>query len=81
MQIRKEFKAKQPEAPTLENPTMVGQKQRHHLSIQYPSLSQELIIPRKRLEQQENKRDPALNPPQQYSTTMKTLDVSSIKTF
>ena len=41
------------EAPTLENPSMVGQKQGHHLSTQYPSLPQELIIPRKRLEQKQ----------------------------
>ena len=35
------------------------------------------FIPRKRLEQQKNKQDPALNPPQQYSTMVNTLRVSS----
>ena len=39
MQIRRVFKTKQPEAPTLENSTMVSRKQRYHLSLQYPSLS------------------------------------------
>ena len=60
---------------------MVGQKQRHHLSIQYPSLSRNLLSHEKRLKQQKNKQDPALNPLHQYSTMMKTLGVSSIIKF
>ena len=59
----------------------MGQKQTHHLLLEYPNLSQETVIPRKRLEQQKNKQSPALNPPQQNYTTMKTLDASSIIRF
>ena len=57
---------------------MVDQKQRRHLPLQYPNLPQEIIVSRKKLENQEHKEDPALNPPQESSTMMKPLGALSI---
>ena len=39
-------KDKTTESPSIAKP-MVGQKQRHHLPLQYPYLPQEIITPRK----------------------------------
>ena len=56
-------------------------KSKHTICSSNIPFSREIIIARKRLEQQKNKQERALNPPPHNSVTMKTLGVSSITKF